>query len=365
MNILVCASCLPDKYENNLKDLSAAGNKYQLNLINSLRKIGNVKVLSFISINTDGKDNEILLDCKNNDIECVIANGKKKLQGIYSYRKKLKDSCKWADIVITYNVLYAWLGLPKILKYSKTKSIVIAADFTPWEEQQGLRRKIYSKFIEYDFKKYDKVVMLSEAIEQYLIASQERVIINGCIDYSQFKYITRNENKEKIILLYSGLLSEITGIDLLIESFKSLDRNDIHLIITGKGDMEEYVKENCEIDDRIVYKGFVSKEEYYKLLNDAHILVNPRNMKYMQNETNFPSKVLEYLASGKIILSTKFTGYKKYNDHMYFVESNSQDIARGIEQCIKYVYSYEEEVFSNNRKFSENLTWDKQITKFI
>lgn len=47
MNILFLGSNLPDVFEGKVKYLSAAGNQYQNNLVRTLRKKHDVKVLTY------------------------------------------------------------------------------------------------------------------------------------------------------------------------------------------------------------------------------------------------------------------------------------------------------------------------------
>ena len=66
----------------------------------------------------------------------------------------------------------------------------------------------------------------------------------------------------------------------------------------------------------IKYYGYVSNEEVIELEKKATLLCNVRNTNMEYTKYSCPSKVLEYLASGTPVYSTKLMGipeeYKKY-----------------------------------------------------
>lgn len=364
MNILFCGTCLPRIYEANIKDLSAAGNQYQNNLVKNLSVLGEVKVLTYINIDVSDMHLNILEDCKKDSIDCVFAD-KNKILGLIKYREKLKEYSDWADVIITYNVLYPWFGIGKIAKRKGKKSVAIVADYTPPVEHKTLARKIYALGVAKEFNKYQKIVMLSPEVSKYLRVENERVTINGCIDYSNFEDFELVKDCTTYKIVYSGLLSKITGVDLLLNAFKRIHNPNAYLYISGKGELEEYVINAAKEDSRIIFKGFLNQSEYINLLKSAHILINPRNMNYIQNQTNFPSKVLEYLASGKVIISTEFNGFEKYNENMYFVESDAEKLATCISYALEKYKENAQNVFELNRKKAKTLTWENQIKLFI
>lgn len=363
MNILVCGTCIPPEFEKEVTDLSAAGNQYQVNLIKSLKKIANVKAISFINIDVNGYEDQIKQKQNEYNMECILAKGNI-LKAYKIYRKKIKSNKKWADIVISYNVLYPWFGINKWYKDKKT--IGILADYTPAIEEKGIK-KIHAILASYYIKKYNKLVLLSSSMKKHTIKKQDVVVINGCIDTDKFREIKPTNNNDGIInIVYTGLISKVTGVDLLVRAFKKLPGDNLRLIISGKGDeLSDYIKEASECDNRIIFKGFVDRNEYYNILKSSNILVNPRNMNYMQNANNFPSKVLEYLATGRYIISTKFSGYKDFENNIKFVDSNEISITEGL-KCIINTYSEnKDQVYTQNREFSKLFEWENQISKYL
>lgn len=97
-------------------------------------------------------------------------------------------------------------------------------------------------------------------------------------------------------------------------------------------------------------------------IEQASVLVNPRNMNYSQNQNNFPSKVLEYLASGRPVVSTKFRGYELYRNNIIFADSSANGIRIGIKDALELD---PKETYKKNRDFIKSFTWEQQIRKFL
>ncbi|PKF89110.1 hypothetical protein CW306_07210 [Bacillus sp. BA3] len=366
MNILLCGSCLPPQYEGKVKFLSPAGNQYQNNLIQALKAHNDVKILSYINVGLDDVSlDELSNECKKLNIQPVFTqNGT--LGAFLDYRKLLKQEIKWADIIIVYNVMYPWFGLWKMATKYHKKAVAVIADFTPVAEQGSLLRKFYAQLMQREFPKYQKIVMLSNGVEAYLKSNQEKIVVNGCLDLSKFEYITPPTLKNTINIVYTGLLSKVTGVDLLVESFMKVKNPKLRLIISGQGsDLSPYLTESTKKDNRIIFKGFVSREEYYEILQSADILVNPRNMNYLQNKNNFPSKVLEYIATGRVIISTMFNGYEEYKENIMFVDSSVSELMEGILKAVEIIGVDAATVFEKNRKYAQKFAWEEQIKMFM
>lgn len=360
MNILFCGCCLPRVFEKRVEMLSVAGNQYQNNLVDSLKTIGNVKTLSFVNIPT-GNDRDEILAASDEDYQIILAESI--VRAVKEYRTLLKKNVKWADLVIVYNSMYPWFGVGKIAGKRKKKSVIVLADYTPASEQSQLARKLYALAMKMDFSCYTRMVLLSSGSEKYVSKNQEHVIINGCVDEKKFENLQPIRKHATKNIVYTGVLSYVTGVDMLINAFLKTNDESYRLMICGQGrELDSLIKAATDVDSRIICKGFLSTEEYIKVIEDADVLVNPRNMKFIQNQNNFPSKVLEYLSSGRPIVSTKFKGFERYSEHIIFVESDENALLAGIERALELDSDV---VYEEYRTFIKQFTWERQIKEFL
>lgn len=105
------------------------------------------------------------------------------------------------------------------------------------------------------------------------------------------------------VVLYLGRLDPTKGIDLLIRSFAVVAREegDAVLVLVG-GDMghnEEFRERvaSLGLDDRVIFTGFVSKEDKMAAYTDADVFVTP-------SFTGFPMTFLEACLCGTPIVTT-------------------------------------------------------------
>lgn len=367
MKILFVGSVVPDGYDLLIEDISAAGNRYQINFCSELLRQGHeVAILSYIGVNmptevdlSDGCTDfcsEIKYVCKENNT----------WKSVKRLHQLIKDEIANYDVVIAYNVIYAWLNLPKIARKNNIQSVLILADYTEPEGSTGFKNKIYASFQMNTVRQFDKVVTLSKRSEKILKSKQKIYCMEGGISEEVYSYFAEmNEVHSPIRLNYSGLLHPVMGVDLLLEAFKKVTRSDVRLYISGKGPLKDKVIQASREDSRIIYTGFLSYDEYLKQLKEADILINPRNMELKENYNNFPSKIMEYLATGKMIVSTKFYGCERFPKDIVFSDSTVAQLKENIEFGVILVSENIRNRFETERAFAEDFLWEKQIQRLV
>ena len=107
--------------------------------------------------------------------------------------------------------------------------------------------------------------------------------------------------------MYAGALSKRYGIAELIEAFRQTNL-DAQLHIYGFGDFAPELEKIAREDARVCYKGRVSREEILEREREASLLVNVRNPKDEFTAYSFPSKTIEYMASGTPLLTSRLPG---------------------------------------------------------
>lgn len=103
--------------------------------------------------------------------------------------------------------------------------------------------------------------------------------------------------------LYCGATNRWAGVDLLTEAFAGWPDSRARLWLCGKGAVPERFP-LLKSDVRVTCFGAVSDDRVDELAAQCYALVNPRRTDLLDNQMNFPSKVLEYLRYGKPVVST-------------------------------------------------------------
>lgn len=362
MKILFIGNQIPEECVIDVKASSLAGNKFQSNFINCLRKIHDCDVLSFVAVSTTKEQREKISKFATSKNKYFYKE-KNMIFSIFKYRKMLKKEIKKYDTVIAYNVAYPWLLLPQIARQQKT--ILILADFSDTNSYKNPLMKLYAKICKRDIRKYDYVIGLSKNAKKLLKKQQHFIYMPGGIDLDNYQKVSMSPIKNQTVkLMYSGNLSKVTGVDLLVEAIKKIKDNKIELVITGRGELENYINQEAD-GKKIKYLGSLPYKKYLQLLNESNILINPRNMNLPENQNNFPSKIFEYLAIGKVVISTKFVGYEDFKNNFHFCNSNVESLKKKIEEiCENYEKIYQQD-FVKNTKLAKEYDWNFQIKKII
>lgn len=358
--ILFIGSFVPDKFQDYLEINSEAGNNFQLNLITELKKYNKVQELSYIGYSIQNFFNSKIILSKN-----PIFIYKYAILDLVFKIKKIVKMIKENEVIIFYNHNY-FNDFFKIFIPKYKKQVLILADFCEIQEEKNIIKKILAFKAKREFRKYDGIICLSSNMMRY---NKNSINIFGGSDVIKYKkFSTPLIIEEQLIILYSGLLDEVTGVDMLLRVTSKIKDKNIKFIFTGKGRLEKEIIELSQKDLRVKYLGFLSKEKFHNLLEKSNILINPRNMNLPQNKNNFPSKILEYLTSGRVVISTKFPEYKQFEENIFFCESKEEDIEKTLKKVILNYNKLKDIYYYKNIEKVKEFSWINQgekINKFI
>ena len=229
---------------------------------------------------------------------------------IYStYQPFLKAVRKLDD---SYKITLIVPDLPEYYDYAKVSRV------------RKLLRKLNNRSIEKCMRRVDRFVLLTEAMKEHLsVGNRPYTVVEG-ICTSKPSEIAHNRPADKKIILYTGSLNKQFGINVLVDAFAKIPDENYELWICGGGDYQDNVKKVDEVDKRIKFFGFVTKEKVAQLQSKATVLVNPRQNTDEFTKYSFPSKTMEYLLSGIPVVAYKLEGIPdEYDAYMAYVQDNS------------------------------------------
>ena len=127
-------------------------------------------------------------------------------------------------------------------------------------------------------------------------------LMEGLCDPDEFPAISRTHNHS---IIYAGNLDDGNGAWQLIQAFQKWNQCDYTLEIYGDGDDEERIRKAADHSEKIVFGGLLKNSEIVDKLSSAALLVNPRSTSSPFVQYSFPSKTMEYMASGTPFASTR------------------------------------------------------------
>lgn len=263
--------------------------------------------------------------------------------------KFLRNYFKWKKI---YKVLKAWCEKtdePKTLfvytlsqplikavnkikkKYDNTIVCAIVADLpnmSSLSANKSFFQKVFTNFISSSsysmLHSVDKFVLLTKQMADYMKISQPYIVVEGMVN-------SKSNNEENIglsdkekVIMYSGTLHKKFGVLHLLDSFSNIKGEEYRLLICGVGDSEQEIKKAQQKDSRIDFRGQLSRDEVLILQKQASVLVNPRLDNEEFTKYSFPSKTMEYLASGVPVVAYKLAGIPdEYDEYLNYPKDNS------------------------------------------
>lgn len=248
--------------------------------------------------------------------------------------KKLIATYAKDDVITVYvnspHTPFIRAGIEVKKLFPQAKLVLIIPDLPQFMETRVNPVKKILKGIDIFFmtrlmKKFDYFIPYSKHMIGYLHLNPDKcVTMEGCVAEDEELY--RKSNKERpFTFMYSGTADIRFGLKLLVDAFEQIEDKNTELIITGKGDAAEYIKEAEKRDKRIHYYGFVDDYSKVKQMQaDADAMMNMRLPSEEASMYCFPSKLFEYMKTGNPVLSFKIGGIPdEYFEHLIPISDES------------------------------------------
>lgn len=273
--------------------------------------------------------------CKENiSVKCINIPGIKQVLAPFFTIKHLRKINYIPDAVLVYAVQSHSLKIAQKIKqrFPKCKVVLMVPDLAEFMSAKTgaiylklkrIEAALVNKYIEC----VDGYILLSEYMTEKLpVGVKPHIVVEGIWGGAlnigtPEKSIDDNSYKT---ILYTGTLALRFGVKNLIDAFSAISDRKYRLLICGKGDGEDYVKEAVAKDLRISYLGQLTRDEVITLQKKVDLLVNPRSAKGEFTRYSFPSKTIEYFVSGTPTLLCKLPAIpQEYYRYCFSVEDTS------------------------------------------
>ena len=109
------------------------------------------------------------------------------------------------------------------------------------------------------------------------------------------------------------------------------------LLLWGAGDAQDKIRAAGKEDPRIEYRGQLPRDGVLCLQRRAAVLVNPRRNIGEYTKYSFPSKLMEYLASGVPVAAYRLDGMPAaYERYIAYIPGDSpQELADTLERLLR------------------------------
>lgn len=210
-----------------------------------------------------------------------------------------------------------------------------------WKNMKGIRgwysKRLSEKMLELQGRCDSYILFTKPMAAKMGIEDKPYMVSEGFCDASIFDDIPDQEKYPRKTIVYGGNLSRLYGIQNLVKGFMQTDL-DAELHLYGAGGDAAFIEECAKQDSRIKFFGRVDRKTLLVALKKAHLLVVNKPTADDYSNYSFSSKILEYMASGTPLLTTKVGGMpEEYYDYFYFFdEESTEGIKSSLEKIVNF-----------------------------
>lgn len=154
-----------------------------------------------------------------------------------------------------------------------------------------------------------------------IVDSQPRDPIPSAVHSREF----RGEDNQGMRIAYAGGLKSEYGVGRLVTAVEGLRYPPVTLFIFGRGPLLSWIESRAEVSGRVRPPQLVEQSLVRAIYSDMDLLVQPRPVNQSFVRYSFPSKLLEYMASGTPVLTTRLHGIPpEYDPYVYWIDDDSE-----------------------------------------
>lgn len=332
----------------------------------NLPYIGNYPKFSRI-YHFDAKDEKISVGNKSVLCHNIGFNNLILYKNWSRYKSLKKALNKWCEenhdsklVLVVYAAHTPFMKAVKEVKQKHTtvRTILIVPDLP---EFMGQKKSILNTVIgKYNselanrlYGSFNGYIFLSEQMTDKIdVVNKEYEVIEGIFSDNNSKADVFNTiDSSKLLITYSGTLAKRYGVMNLVNAFRLVNNKNAQLMIIGDGDSRDLIKEASINDSRIVYLGQMPREKVLGIQHQSTILVNPRTSDGEFTKYSFPSKTMEYLASGVPCVFNPLPGIPfEYLEYSFQPENESIEALANCLNMLLDLSSKERKEFGDKAK---------------
>lgn len=250
------------------------------------------------------------------------------------------------------------LGASVAAKHNKIPCIGIVTDL-PELMVTGVDQK-HVKMVEMVIENCTGYVFLTEAMNTKLNPSHKPyIIIEGLCDANMIRFERKNiESKAVRKCMYAGLLDARYGVKMLVDGFILADIPNVELHIYGDGPYAAELTRVTQEHPNVVYYGTVMNDIVIQAELEADLLINPRPTHEAFTKYSFPSKNMEYMATGTPVMTTCLPGMpEEYKQYVYLLKDETEG---GVCQALMQILEQSDEERTEKGKKAKRFVLDEK-----
>ena len=195
-------------------------------------------------------------------------------------------------------------------------------------------KRSYTVYLLSKCENFDGYLALTDGLNNLFNPSHKPAyIFEGLVEERTYK---KTKDEEKPYFFFGGALMERYGIYQLIEAYKELNNSNIDLYICGHHIDKMRLKEAIGNTTGIKYLGLLPIDKVIEYESFALACINPRPFSEDLDRFSIPSKTLEYMSSGRPVISVRnsILMEKFPKEIIWANSSNVEDLKESLEKVL-------------------------------
>ena len=267
-----------------------------------------------------------------------------------TYRKIIVVS----DALNLRNVLFTQV----YAKHHGIKNVAIVTDLYRYFHKKGsfnIKSWLFVQLGNFIMHRFDGFMLLSESmIHEDFVINKPYFVSEGVFE----PYLTQSNSIRNVaekVAIYAGTIVPEYGVITLMKAFNELKPSKLKLHIYSS---EQAYSELIEqLSEYVEFKGYLPREQLTSKLVNADLLINPRPLYHEFNQYSFPSKLIEYMASGVPTITTRIPSIPDSikNTLNYFEGDDLVGLIQGLQRFI----SSDSETYITKAQNAKRFVLDK------
>jgi glycosyltransferase involved in cell wall biosynthesis len=207
-----------------------------------------------------------------------------------------------------------------------------------------LLKRLDVRLVRWALRGTHAVIALTVDLAKDFAPGKPALVIDGIGRFEgDAEQVRRDRTRPTVV--YAGSLRTGYGVDRLVDAVAGLTDPPATLEVYGNGELAGWVSEVAAEQTQINGPRLLSREDLLTAYRSADLLVQPRPTNQSFVRYSFPSKMIEYLASGTPVLTTRLAGVTdEYTPYVYWIDDDS---SAGIRKALRDVLQLPEAERSN------------------
>jgi glycosyltransferase involved in cell wall biosynthesis len=275
----------------------------------------------------------------------------------------------------TYNPPFIFLRVGARITRTPIVPVVFDIGLPPWS--MGRLRDYVSRHMEkrmygYLQKSEGRCVIVENILKKYAPGHHALLLDGGASSEILGRLSELQPRSETpgddVLFVSAGLLNPHNGTHVIVEMMKINMNPRLRVVIAGSGSEQQLVIEYAKSDSRLRYVGMLDLDQLFVHYHAADVLLNIRLTKTLDTSTTFPSKFLESLAVGRLVVSTCVghveSVYGKYC--MLLRDETPEALSAMVDAVIAMPREERDAIGRSAREFMlREHTWDHQMKRVV